>query len=332
MRQGVVRLIAYLSLILVPVSGAFAEFRPPLGLDLYRPIPEDNPPTFEKVKLGKKLFGDKLLSRNRSLACKGCHQPKKAFTDGRARAVGVYGRKGNRSVPTLVNRAYGRAFFWDGRTSTLEEQVVKPIESESEMDMTVPEVVERLNRKRRYRKMFRQAFGREINGEDLARALASYVRTIYSGDSPFDRYIYGDRNALSGEARRGLRIFRGKGNCTACHVGPTLSDEEFHNTGVAWRNTKFLDDGRYAVTKQEKDRGKFKTPTLREIARTAPYMHDGTFITLEDVIDFYSDGGRENPYRDEEIRSLKLTAPGKKELLAFLKSLTGRVSEGLRRH
>ena len=330
MNRDVVRLIAYLSLALVPLSEAFAEVRLPLGLDLYRTIPEDNPLTSEKVKLGRKLFGDKILSRNRKLACKGCHQPKKAFTDGRAKAVGVYGRQGNRSVPTLVNRAYGRAFFWDGRTSTLEEQVIKPIESESEMDMTVPEVVERLKHKRRYRKMFRQAFGREINGQDLARALASYVRTIYSGDSPFDRYIYGDRNALSDEARRGLRIFRGKGNCTACHVGPTLSDEEFHNTGVAWRNSKFLDDGRYTVTKLEKDRGKFKTPTLREIARTAPYMHDGSLTALKDVVDFYSDGGRENPYRDEEIRSLQLTAREKRGLLAFLKSLTGKVSEGLR--
>ena len=327
MRQGVVRLVAYLSLILVPVSEAFAEFRPPLGLDLYRPIPEDNPPTLKKVKLGKKLFGDKLLSRNRRLACRGCHQPKKAFTDGRAKPVGVYGRRGNRSVPTLVNRAYGRAFFWDGRTSTLEEQVVKPIESESEMDMTVPEAVERLNHKRRYRKMFRQAFGREINGEDLARALASYVRTIHSGNSPFDRYIYGDRNALSNEARRGLKVFRGKGNCTVCHIGPTLTDEEFHNTGVAWRDGKLQDEGRFAITGDSNQRGAFKTPTLREVARSAPYMHDGSLATLRDVIDFYSDGGRKNPYRDKEIWPLKLTSQEKSDLLAFLKSLTGRVSE-----
>ena len=330
MRQRIVRLIAYFSLILVPVSEVFAEFHPPLGLDLYCPVPEDNPLTSDKVKLGRKLFGDKILSRNRKLACKGCHQPKKAFTDGRAKAVGVYGRQGNRSVPTLVNRAYGRAFFWDGRTSTLEEQVVKPIESESEMDMTVPEVVERLKRKRRYRKMFRQAFGREINGQDLARALAGYVRTIYSGNSPFDRYIYGDRNVLSEQARRGLRIFRGKGNCTACHIGPTLSDEDFHNTGVAWKNGKFLDEGRFAITGEPEQKGAFKTPTLREVARTAPYMHDGSLTKLEDVIDFYDDGGRKNPNLDEEIRPLKLTAREKREVLTFLKSLTGRVSEGLR--
>ena len=305
-----------------------AEIRLPLGLDLYRPIPEDNPVTPEKVKLGKKLFGEKLLSRDRSLACKGCHQPKKAFTDGRAKAVGVYGRQGSRSVPTLVNRAYGRAFFWDGRTSTLEEQVVKPIESESEMDMTVGEAVERLKRKSRYRKMFQQAFHREPNGEDLARALASYVRTIYSGDSPFDRYIYGKRGALTDQQRRGLRIFRGKGNCTACHIGPTLTDEDFHNTGVAWRNGKIQDKGRFTVTGKLEDQGAFKTPTLREVSRTAPYMHDGSLATLQDVINFYGDGGRKNPHLDEEIQPRNLNIQEKKDLLAFLQSLTGKVHQG----
>ena len=312
---------------LLSVRGS-AEIRLPLGLDLYRPIPEDNPITPEKVKLGKKLFGDKLLSRDRSLACKGCHLPKKAFTDGRAKAVGVYGRKGPRSVPTLVNRAYGRAFFWDGRTSTLEEQVVKPIESESEMDMTLGEAVDRLKRKSRYRKMFQQAFQREPNGEDLARALASYVRTIYSGDSPFDRYIYGKRGALTDQQRRGLRIFRGKANCTACHIGPTFSDEEFHNTGVAWRDGKLQDEGRFAITGEAELKGAFKTPTLREVARTAPYMHDGSLATLQDVINFYSDGGRKNPHLDEEIKPRNLTSQEKQDLLAFLQSLTGTIQQG----
>ncbi len=322
------------SLLLAPALFAalapamLAEIRLPLGLDLYRPIPEDNPITAEKVKLGKKLFGDKLLSRDRSLSCKGCHQPKKAFTDGRAKAVGVYGRKGPRSVPTLVNRAYGRTFFWDGRTSTLEEQVVKPIESESEMDMTLGEAVDRLKRKSRYRKMFQQAFHREPNGEDLARALASYVRTIYSGDSPFDRYIYGKRGTLSDQQRRGLRIFRGKGNCTACHIGPTFSDEEFHNTGVAWRDGKLQDEGRFAITGEAELKGAFKTPTLREAARTAPYMHDGSLATLQDVINFYSDGGRKNPHLDEEIKPRNLTGQEKQDLLAFLQSLTGTIQQG----
>ncbi|MCZ6655116.1 MAG: cytochrome-c peroxidase [Planctomycetota bacterium] len=309
-------------------SVVWAEVRPPLGLDLYRPIPQDNPVTAEKARLGKKLFGDRLLSRDGSLACKGCHQPRKAFTDGRARAVGVYGRQGPRSVPTLVNRTYGRAFFWDGRTSTLEEQVLKPIESKREMDMTVQEVVERLKRKRKYRRMFHEAFGGEVNSGDLARALASYVRTIYSGDSPLDRYIYGKSNALSAQQRHGLRIFRGKGNCTACHAGPTFTDEEFHNTGVAWRDGKLLDEGRFTVTGKPEDQGAFKTPTLREVARTAPYMHDGSLATLKDVIDFYDDGGRKNPYLDPEIRPRRLTKEEKTELLVFLKSLTGTVEDG----
>ena len=313
---------------LAAVPGSVAEIRLPLGLDLYRPIPEDNPVTVAKVRLGKKLFGDKLLSRDRSLACKGCHQPKKAFTDGRAKAVGVYGRQGPRSVPSLVNRAYGRAFFWDGRTSTLEEQVVKPIESESEMDMTLDEAVERIQGKKRYRRLFQQAFGGDPNSEDLARALASYVRTIYSGDSPFDRYIYGKRGALTEQQRRGLRVFRGKGSCTACHIGPTFSDEEFHNTGVAWREGKLQDEGRFAISGEQDDQGAFKTPTLREVTRTAPYMHDGSLATLVDVIDFYGDGGRKNPHLDEEIRPLKFTEQEKSDLLAFLRTLSGKVREG----
>ena len=231
-------------------------------------------------------------------------------------------------MPTLVNRAWGEAFFWDGRVPTLEEQVVQPILAESEMDLTLEEAVDRLRRKRRYRKGFQKAFGQEPNADDLARALAAYVRTILSGDSAYDRYLFGDAKALSKKALAGLKLFRGKANCTSCHTGPTLSDEEFHNTGVAWRGGEWLDKGRALVTKNLADRGKFKTPTLREVSRTAPYMHDGSLATLEDVIDFYSDGGRKNPHRDEEIRPLKLTRQEKSDLLAFLKSLTGRVSDG----
>jgi len=314
--------------LIASVAEGRADPRRLLGLDLYRPVPEGNPLTPGKVKLGRRLFRERLLSRDRSLACADCHQPKRAFTDGRAKAVGVYGRQGPRSVPTIVNRAWGESFFWDGRIQTLEEQVVQPILAELEMDLTIEEAVERLRGKRRYRKGFRRVFGWEVNGEDLARALAAYVRTIQAGDSPYDRYLFGRKNALSQEARAGLRLFRGKANCSACHVGPTFSDEDFHNTGVAWRDGKFLDDGRYAVTKEERDRGKFKTPTLREIARTAPYMHDGSIPTLEEVIDFYSDGGRENPNRDPEVRLLKLNGDEKAALSAFLRSLSGELSDG----
>ena len=154
------------------------------------------------------------------------------------------------------------------------------------------------------------------------------MRTIMSGDAPIDRYRNGDREALSDKARQGLRLFRGKANCTACHLGPTFTDERFHNTGVAWRDGKFLDLGRFTVTRKEKDRGAFKTPTLREVARTAPYMHDGSIATLEDVIEFYNRGGNRNPHLDAELRPLKLTAEEKQALIAFLKALSGNIRSG----
>ncbi len=321
------RLIAAL-LCLGLIAVVRADPNRPLGLDLYRPVPRDNPVTLEKVKLGRLLFRDRLLSRDRSLSCSDCHRRKQAFTDGRAKAVGVYGRQGPRSVPTLVNRAWGQSFFWDGRIRTLEEQVVQPILAKLEMDLTLEEAVERLRKKRRYRKDFQAVFDRAVNGEDLAKALATYVRTIQSGDSPYDRYVLGENDALSESALEGLKLFRGKANCTVCHAGPTLSDEGFHNTGVAWRDGKYLDDGRYAVTKEEGARGKFKTPTLREIARTAPYMHDGSIPTLEEVIDFYSDGGRENPNRDPEVQRLNLTDRERADLVSFLHALSGDIQVG----
>ncbi len=304
----------------------------PLGLDLYLPVPEDNPLSPERVALGRTLFFDPILSRDQSRACAGCHDPERAFTDGRALSVGVFGRVGTRSVPTLVNRAYGRSFFWDGRTSSLEDQVLQPIQDPKEMDMALSDVVVRLRRDRVYSGRFQAQFGRIPTHVDLANALASYVRTILSGDAPIDRYMNGERNALSTQARDGLRIFRGRGNCTACHIGPTFTDERFHNTGVAWRDGELLDQGRYMVTGKEDDRGAFKTPTLREVAQTAPYMHDGSLATLEDVIELYDRGGNPNPYLDSELRPLKLTSEEKQTLITFLHALSGRVQEGIPTH
>ena len=310
------------------VSPAPQQPEPPLGLDLYMHVSDDNPLTPAKVALGRMLFFDSLLSADRSLACASCHDPARAFTDGRPVSVGVFGRRGTRNVPTLVNRTYGASFFWDGRITTLEEQVLQPIQDPKEMNITVGEVVVRLERDQAYSHLFQAAFGREVNDVDLAKALASYVRTILSGNAPIDRYLYGDRDALTERQRQGLGLFRGKGRCTACHLGPTLSDEQFHNTGVAWRDGRLLDQGRFAVTSQDEDRGAFKTPTLREVPRTAPYMHDGSIATLEEVIEFYDRGGNPNPTLDRRVRPLNLTAAEKGDLLAFLRALSGEIREG----
>ncbi len=314
---------------LAQIPSVPAHLEIPAGLDLHMPIPLGNPLTEAKVALGRELFVDPRLSRDRAMACATCHNPARAFTDGRALSVGVFGRRGARSVPSLVNRGYGKSFFWDGRTTNLEEQVLRPIQDPNEMDMTLDEVMAGLRRDQRYTALFQTAFERLPNSDDLARALASYVRTILSGDSPVDRYIYGSGDGLSDRARQGLRLFRGKARCANCHFGHIFTDEGFHNTGVAWSDGEWLDDGRFGVTGEESDRGRFKTPTLREIARTAPYMHDGSITTLEDVVEFYDRGGSSNPYLDPEIRPLSLTEDEKLALLAFLGALSGDVREGI---
>lgn len=272
----------------------------PLGLDLYLPVPEDNPIAPEKIELGRRLFFDKRLSRDNSISCSSCHDPERAFSDTNPLAIGVFDRKGRRNSPALINRAYGRRFFWDARIQTLEEQVLKPIEDSNEMDLTLPEAEARTG----------------LKSSEMAHALSTYIRSLLFGGSPYDRFVNGDRTALNAEQQLGLTIFRGKANCTACHVGPNFTDESTHNTGVAWRDNKLHDTGA--------GQGDFKTPTLREIARTAPYMHDGSLTTLEDVIDFYNDGGRPNPNLDPELRPLRLTQAEKRALAAFLNALSGR--------
>jgi cytochrome c peroxidase len=291
----------------------------PLGLDLYIPVPEDNPLTEERIEVGRRLFHDRRLSRDQSLACASCHDPKRAFSTAKPLSVGVFGRQGRRNVPTLINRGYGKVFFWDGRVRTLEEQVLRPIQDPDEMDLTLAAASARVG----------------LTVGDVSRALASYVRSILSGNAPFDRYVNGDRRALSAEQQRGLEVFRSKGRCIACHVGPNFTDERLHNTGIAWRPSggpgaagRYLDEGRFAVSGKEDDRGRFKTPTLRDVERTSPYMHDGSKATLEEVVNFYDDGGRANPNLDLEIRPLGLTVEEKRALVSFLRSLSGRLREG----
>ena len=248
--------------------------RPPLGLDLYMPVPEAKPLTPAKIALGRKLFFDKRLSLDGTLACVSCHDLKLAFSDGRAVARGIHGAEGVRNAPAIVNRGYGRTFFWDGRAKSLEQQALEPILNPKELAMTQVEVERRT----------------KLKITKVTGALASYVRTIRSGDSPFDRFAAGDQRALSDLEKAGLALFRGKARCDLCHIGPNFTDESFHNTGIAWRNGALADEGA--------GQGTFKVPTLREVARTAPYMHDGSLATLEDVVDYYDKGGNSNPGLD----------------------------------
>ena len=300
----------------------------PLGLDRGLLAPPDNPITSEKAELGRRLFFDTRLSADHSRACANCHQPERAFTDGKRVAVGIQGQQGTRNAPAILNRTYGRTFFWDGRVATLEEQVLQPIQHPKEMGADLPTVVQRLRADITYQREFDTIFGRPPDVRSLSYALATYVRTILAGASGYDRYEAGDTTALSSREQQGLRLFRGRARCTRCHSGSNLTDEDFHNTGVFWGRQPY-DPGRVVVTSAPEDTGKFKTPTLREIARTPPYMHDGSLATLEDVVDFYTDGGRQNPYLDRELRPLRLTEDEKAALVAFLRSLTGTVSEGL---
>jgi cytochrome c peroxidase len=288
----------------------------PLGLDLYMPVPEDNPITVENIELGRRLFNDRRLSRDSTIACSSCHDPDRAFSQPEAVSTGVFGRRGRRNAPALINRGWGRSFFWDGRAATLEQQVLQPIEDPNEMDLSIDEAATRL----------------DLSPRHLSRALATYVRSIMSGNAPYDRFVNGDRAALSAEAQAGLQVFRGKGNCTACHVGPNFTDEKLHNTGIAWATPAgttgtFLDEGGAAISGRAEDRGAFKTPTLRELERSAPYMHDGSLASITDVIDYYARGGNRHTLLDPELRPLTLSGSEKHALVEFLRSLSGNMTK-----
>lgn len=307
-----------------PGPGAFFSALP-LGIRSTLPVPFDNPITPDRTELGRRLFFEKRLSRDGSVACASCHVPARAFTDGRPVAVGVGGRVGRRNAPTLLNRAYAAPLFWDGRARSLEEQALVPMESPVELGSSHDDIVSRLSTIAAYRRLFRQAFGSdEITIERAAAALASFQRTLVSGGSAFDRFVVlGDSAALAPEARRGFELFRGEAACVVCHDGLLFSDQRFHNTGVAWRNGAFADSGRAAVTGRSEDLGAFRTPTLRDVALTAPYMHDGSLAALEDVIAFYVRGGTANPRLDPAMQPLDLNAADQRALVAFLRALTG---------
>ena len=276
------------------------------------PVPASNPLTPGKVALGKQLFSDPRLSADQSLSCASCHNPATAFADHRKVSSGVYGRQGARNVPTLIGRGYGTLQFWDGRAANLEEQVMQPIVNPLEMGASMETVLSRL----------RPAYP-TLTAPAIADALASYVRSIQSVDAPYDRYMAGETAALSDFAKEGLRLFEDKARCYTCHGGDFFTDESFHNTGVSWRDGRLADEGRARFTGKRYHMGAFKTPTLREIANTAPYMHDGSIATLEEVVDHYAAGGRlDHPNKTRILHRFSLTDMDRRDLVEFLKSLT----------
>lgn len=312
-------------------SGTPIEIAAPLGLPSV-PIPADNPPTVETIALGRRLFYDPMLSVDNTIACASCHSPEAGFADPRRFSVGVSGKVGGRNAPIVFNAAYNSTQFWDGRAPSLEKQAEGPVQNPLEMAHTLEGVERKLMADQTYREEFKKAFGADlITYEMVEKAIASFERTVLSGNSPFDRYLYGsDKKALAAPARRGLELFRDpkKGNCTVCHtIGEKhalFTDNKFHNLGVGVSGGELTDLGRYEVTKNEADKGAFKTPTLRNISLTAPYMHDGSLKTLKDVIDFYIGGGNSNSHLDKDIHALDfLTGQERADLLAFLESLTG---------
>jgi cytochrome c peroxidase len=349
---------------LIPEAGPLAHPKSleQVGLPpelIRRAVPPDNLQTPEKIALGEKLFFDGRLSADGTVACSTCHDPARAFTDGRPTSIGIEGRVGERNAPTILNALFNNTQFWDGRVKTLEEQAALPIINPIEMGQpSMDAAVTRIAAIEDYRQAFRQVFGRRPIGPDLVRAIASYERTQVLFDSPFDRFIAGDKNAIDDSAKRGWELFNAKGRCNKCHAlseenrdVTTFTDNDFHNIGIgiirhnvvalarqaqelinsgntdaidrAAVGTDFSALGRFLITKKEADIAAFKTPDMRNVLVTGPYFHDGSQETLWDVIDHYNKGdGLHNPYLDADIQPLALTEQEVDDLVAFLASLT----------
>jgi cytochrome c peroxidase len=327
----------------------------PLGISesLWRQrIPTDNPVSLSKVALGRALYFDKRLSIDGTVSCASCHDPARAFTDSNVVAIGVGNRRGTRNAPTILNTVFNESLFWDGRAHSLEDQIKHPLMSSFEMGMgSKDELIKRLSSIPEYRQQFRLVFkSAGLTIDTIAKAIAAYERTLLSGNSPFDRFITGNNGALSDAQQRGWELFRGRAKCIDCHTysvvsNPLFTDFKFHNTGIAAADTlfselmrtvpkssmettatklahptEFSELGRFAVTFQQIDIGAFKTPTLRDVELTSPYMHDGSLKTLIDVVQFYNRGG--NPNFDERLRALHLNDNEVNDLVQFLRALT----------
>jgi cytochrome c peroxidase len=273
-----------------------------------------------RAQLGRKLFFDPVLSRTGKISCGSCHRPAHGFADSEAVSAGVDERRGTRNAPALINLAWTGTLFWDGRVATLEEQTGLPLENPDEMDLPPPEAVKRLSADAGYKRAFFQAYGEAPSTEGLRVALATFIRTLVSGESPYDRFLRGDPAALDAAAQRGMKLFfTDKGGCFHCHPAGALTNHGFFNNGTYDGGP---DVGRLAVTKRSGDLGKFKVPGLRNVAATSPYMHDGSIATLEEVVEQYTRGGRGHPSTDAVIVPLALQPSEKADLVAFLRALT----------
>jgi cytochrome c peroxidase len=282
--------------------------------------PEDNEMSKEKVALGRKLFFDKRLSRDNSISCASCHHPEKAFTDGLKRSQGVDGQETMRNAPSLLNAAYLPRVMFDGELKTLEMQVTVPIQEHTEMDQDVKSLLKELREVPEYVEAAKKIFNREFDPWVLSRSIAAFQRSLVSQNSAFDRYWKGDKRALSKEARTGYRLFSQKLYCIQCHPAPHFTTYQVANNGLYLDYG--LDNGRHRITLDEKDKGLFKIPSLRNIMLTAPYMHDGSITRIEDVFEHYSRGGAGHINQSDKIKAFTLSSEERQYLLAFFESLT----------
>jgi len=293
-------------------------------------IPADNPMSAVKVELGKQLYYDPRLSGDGTRSCYSCHLAEHGLTDGKPKAVGAYNAPLPRSSPTLWNIGYHAEFYWDGRSGSLEAQA-KAAWTGGNMGVSgkdgrpsVDDICAKLNQIRAYRRQFQRVFGQPCTPDNVVKAISAFERTIVANESAWIRFRAGDESALSEAPRRGWQVFSGKAGCTGCHDGLLLTDLQYHNVGVGWdaKKKEFADVGRVKVTNSERDQGAFKTPTLLDIGKSAPYFHDGSVATLEEAVDRMLRGGTPNPQLDRaNLKPRKLTRQEREDLLAFLRAL-----------
>ncbi|MFN0303904.1 MAG: cytochrome-c peroxidase [Burkholderiales bacterium] len=308
------------AVVLMAAASASADRQPdPYLRPIEVPAPADNQITPARVELGKALFFDPRLSASNWISCASCHNPALGWSDALKTGFGHNMKSLARNTPTILNAAFQSIFMWDGRKATLEDQALGPIQADVEMNQDIAELVKKLESIAGYRAMFERAYpGEAIADKTIGRAIANFERTIVSTEAPFDRWRKGDQGAMNDSAKRGFALFEGKANCVACHMGFNFTDNGFHNIGLMSQ-----DEGRFAHRKVPSLKGAFKTPTLRDIELTGPYMHNGMYKSLDEVVDHYDRGGDRKEHLSVNINPLGLNDQERRDLVAFLKSLTG---------